>query len=360
MKNYRPGDKYFKKLSQFLILGFLLASQVSDANELESKIKSAFEEGSLSGLHSVLVYHKGKIVAENYFQGRDYKFSNSLGNRRFSAESLHDIRSITKNITSLLYGIALSEGLVENPDSILVDQFPYQDLKTDPARRKILVHHALAMTMGTEWDESVPYTSTENDEIAMESAPDRYRYVLDRPLVSEPGEVWNYNGGAPTLIGQMISKGVGIPIDLYAKERLFFPLGITNYEWLTGSDGTPSTAAGLRLTNHDLAKIGLMMLNNGKYNGKQIVPESWIAESMIQRSVRTRSWQYGYLWWLSPADIEPTSYDGFGNGGQRLYISSQAKIVIVIFAGNYNIKGAWKVPDKLINEIIIPSLYKSE
>jgi CubicO group peptidase (beta-lactamase class C family) len=135
---------------------------------------------------------------------------------------------------------------------------------------------------------------------------------------------------------------------------------ISNFEWLSGSDGTPSTASGLRMSNHDLAKIGLMLLNNGEYKGAQIVPKSWITESIVQRSVRPRAWQYGYLWWLSPADIEPTSIDGFGNGGQRLYVSFDAETVIGIFSGNYNKSGAWKMPDTIINEIIVPMIYKSK
>ena len=272
-----------------------------------------------------------KLLYEEYFRGKDQTYGTSFGLRNFDSDSLHDIRSVTKNITGLIYGIALSEGLVASQDSVLVDQFPYQDLKNDPERRKIKIEHALAMTMGIEWDESVPYTSSANSEIAMEDAPDRYRYALGRPLVNEPGTVWNYNGGAPTLIGQIITKGTAKTITQYATEKLFSPMEISNFEWLSGSDGTPSTASGLRMSNHDLAKIGLMLLNNGEYKGVQIVPKSWITESIVQRSVRPRSWQYGYLWWLSPADIEPTSIDGFGNGGQRLYVSFYAETVIVFF-----------------------------
>lgn len=164
---------------------------------LEEKLSTAFDAGELNGLHAVLVIHKGETVVEKYFPGEDESWGTALGVRQFDGESLHDLRSVTKSITGLLYGIALSEGIVPGPESLLIDQFPqYADLTDDAERRQITVGHTLSMTMGTQWNEEVPYTNPANSEITMELAPDRYRFVLDRPIVHEPGMVWNYNGGA--------------------------------------------------------------------------------------------------------------------------------------------------------------------
>ena len=110
------------------------------------------------------------------------------------------------------------------------------------------------MKMGTEWNEDLPYSDPKNSEIAMEYAEDRYRFVLDRPMVNEPGDWWTYHGGAVAVIAKLIADGVGMPIDKYAEQKLFKPLGISEFEWVRGADDVPSAASGLRLTIHDLAK----------------------------------------------------------------------------------------------------------
>ena len=347
-------------LIQLIYCFFLMAVFISNAqaNELETKIEVAFEKGQLKGLHSVYVMHKGSVVAESYFSGHDERYGDRLGIRKFDASSLHDLRSITKSIVSLLYGIALSEGLVPDPDRILVDQFPqYEDLVNDSNRRKILIHHTLAMMMGTQWDESLPFTSSQNSEIAMERAPDRYRYALDRPIVNEPGKEWLYNGGATTLIGQIIAQGTGKPIDEYAKEKLFAPLNITEYEWLAGSDGTPAAASGLRMNPSDLAKIGLTLNNNGLYEGTQIIPPSWIKRSFTANTYDANTVGYGYFWFLAPADDPVKWVEAQGNGGQFFDLVQSSELVIVIFSGNYNHTDDWEMPVKLMDDIIFPALF---
>lgn len=350
-------NKVLQLTYSLLLIAILTANSL--ANELESKIETAFKEGQLKGLHAVYVLHKGNVVAESYFTGHDEIWGDSVGIRKFDAASLHDIRSITKSIVSILYGIALSEDLVPDTENSLLAQFPqYQDLVDDPDRQKISIHHALSMMMGVQWDESAPYTSVKNSEIAMERAPDRYRYALDRSMINAPGENWVYNGGATTLIGQIIAQGTGKSIDEYAEEKLFSPLGITHFEWSKGSDGTPSAAAGLRMKASDLAKIGLMLINNGLYENTQIVPPSWLKRSFTAYTTTTENkLRYGYFWWLSPADDPLIWVEGSGIGGQSLDLVKSSEYVSVIFAGNYNQPEAWKIPVKLLTEIISPILF---
>ena len=180
----------------------------------------------------------------------------------------------------MIYGIALGEGLVPGLDESLVAQFPqYPDLAADPQRQKITIRNTLSMKMGTEWNEDLPYTDPNNSEIAMELSADRYRFILDRPMVNKPGDRWTYNGGATAAIGYLIRKGTGKRISYYAEQKLFKPLGIEKVDWVSGRDGWPSTASGLRLTTHDLARIGTLILNGGKWNGRQIVPADWLNQS---------------------------------------------------------------------------------
>lgn len=324
---------------------------------LEAKLTRAFTSGELPGLHSALIIRRGETLAELYFPGADESWGRALGVREHGPDSLHDLRSVTKSITSLLYGIALSEGLVPSVDEPVVSQFPeYADLAADPARKAILIRHVLSMRMGTAWDETLPYTDPRNSEIAMELAPDRYRYVLEQPVISTPGEQWNYSGGATALIGRLIAKGAGMPLDAYARDKLFKPLGILRFEWRRGGDREPSAASGLRMTAPDLARIGLMIQNGGRHAGRQIVPEDWLKQSFRARASLQGGLRYGFFWWLHPKGDPPLGVAAFGNGGQRLSIGLESSLTVVVFAGNYNDPQAWKVPVKVLTDFALPAV----
>ncbi len=336
-----------------------IASSTLYAEErmLEKRLTEAFEAEELKGLHSVFILHKGEILVETYFPGLDQRWGLDIGVIDHNATRLHDLRSVTKSITGLLYGIALSEGMVPDLDAPLVDQFPeYTDLPDMPKRRKILVRHALSMTMGVEWDESAPYNSTRNSEIAMEYSEDRNRYALEQRIINEPGTHWTYSGGATTLIGTLISRGTGMPLEVFARQKLFDPLGIENYEWVKGRDGTVAGSSGLRMTTHDLAKIGQVMMNHGMWQGKQIVSAEWVEESITPRINIPDGLRYGYFWWLAGEGAPPYWYAGFGNGGQRLMMNPNNQMVAVIYAGNYNKPDAWKLPVKVLVDFVLPEI----
>lgn len=346
-------------LALSLLLLLLSSRLAAQERPLQDAIAAGFKAGDLAGLHSVLVMQKGEILAENHFEGSDWSWARSLGVRQHGPKTLHDIRSVTKSIIGLLYGIALAEGKVPGLGKSLIAQFPeYADLARDQKRRAIRVEHTLSMKMGTEWNEALPYSDPRNSEIAMERAKDRYRFALDRKMVSEPGSQWVYNGGAVALIAALIQRGTGLPIDKYAEAKLFKPLGISRYEWIRGRDGVPSAASGLRMTIHDLAKIGTLVLQKGKFDGKQIVPASWLSTSFTPRSDLRSGLRYGYLWWLAAKSWgDPPSWvAGFGNGGQRLTVQGKNGLVLVVFAGNYNRRDAWKLPVRIINKYMVPEI----
>ncbi|MEM9360351.1 MAG: serine hydrolase, partial [Pseudomonadota bacterium] len=228
-------------LALSLLLLLLSSRLAAQERPLQDAIAAGFKAGDLAGLHSVLVMQKGEILAENHFEGSDWSWARSLGVRQHGPKTLHDIRSVTKSIIGLLYGIALAEGKVPGLGKSLIAQFPeYADLARDQKRRAIRVEHTLSMKMGTEWNEELPYSDPRNSEIAMERAKDRYRFALERKMVSEPGSQWVYNGGAVALLAALIQRGTGLPIDKYAEAKLFKPLGISRYEWIRGRDGVPS------------------------------------------------------------------------------------------------------------------------
>lgn len=311
-------------------------------------------------LHAVLLVRHGQLALERYYQGEDERWGQPRGRVDFAPWELHDLRSVTKSIVSLLYGIALDEGKVPPPDATLIDHFPeYQELNVDPLRRRMLVAHALSMTLGAEWDESLPYADPRNSEHAMDLVEDRYRFVLERPLVTEPGTCWVYNGGATALLGRLIVKGSGCSLRDYARTKLFVPLGIAKYDWVQGSDGDFIAASGLRLRPRDLAKFGQLVLNGGCWHNQQIVPAHWLKHSFQTRVKADDTVDYGYHWWLGRQPVNGQRWiAGVGNGGQRLAVMPHLNLVIVIMAGNYNQPHAWKLPIAITNEVVIPALLR--
>jgi CubicO group peptidase (beta-lactamase class C family) len=338
------------------------------APDLPDKLAARVRSGQLNGLHSVLVSHNDRLVLERYYQGADEAWGNPLGTVTFGPDTLHDLRSVTKSVVGLLYGIALDRGLVPPPDAPLLGQFPeYPDLAADPARARLTVANALTMTMGFEWDEQRPYTDPTNSEIAMENAADRYRYALDRPIVAAPGTRWIYSGGAVALVGALIARGTGMKLQAFARQALFAPLGIEQFEWAEGSDGVASAASGLRLRPRDLLRIGTLVLAQGKWGEQQIVSRAWLDASLKPAisisGGNLAGIDYGRLWYLgegaTPALTGPHRWiAGFGNGGQRLWLMPDAGLAVAILCGNYNTPDQSVTPVRVWREIVLANLLR--
>jgi CubicO group peptidase (beta-lactamase class C family) len=329
-------------------------------SRLLSAIGAAVRNGRLRNLHGVVVVRHDRLVFERYFAGRDERLGMPLGEVRFDADTLHDVRSVTKSVVGLLYGMAQHDGCVGPVDRPLLDAFPeYPDLQADPGRAKILVQHALSMTMGIEWDETLPYSDPRNGERRMDAAPDRNRFVLEQPLVAPPGARWTYCGGATAVVAQLVSRGTGRPLLDYATERLFTPLGIDRFEWITDRLGEPSAAAGLRLRPRDLARIGQLVLHRGRWGEREIVPDAWLRESVAPRADVEPLVRYGYFWWLASSAIgdAATPWIGaVGNGGQRLFVVPELDLIVVVTAGNYNQPENWRTPTAVLGQFVLPAL----
>lgn len=306
------------------------------ATDLGERLERAVKDGDIHNLHTVFIARQGRRVFEYHGQGPDERWGTPLGTVRFDADSLHDLRSVSKSIVGLLYGIALQRGLVPALDTPLLDAFPaYADLARDERRREIRVVHALNMTLGLEWNEDLPYSDPNNSEIAMERSPDRCRYVLERPIVATPGQRWRYSGGATALLGQLIARGAGQPLLAFAQDTLFIPLGITQAEWTPGLDGNAAAASGLRLSAADLARIGQLLLQRGSWNGRGVVPAEWIAASLTPQALAFDGLRYGHHWYIAPRRGGGATWMALGLGGQRLVVMPELELVYVIQMGNY-------------------------
>ncbi len=320
---------------------------------MRDRLAAVVEAGQVDGLHGVVAVRGGRTVIEHYGEGPDFSWGKALGVLRFGPETLHDLRSVTKSVTALLYGTALADGLVPEPDAPLLAQFPqYPDLRAEPDRARLTVEHALTMTLGLEWREEIPYDSPANAEIAMELAPDRYRYVLERPVVEAPGGRWSYCGGATALLGGLIAEGTGRPLAEYARAALFEPLGIERYEWMAGDDGVASAASGLRLAPRDLARIGELVLAEGEWQGRPVVPAGWI-RTMVQPRLKT-DWGagYGYHWYLDTVAGRRVVMAA-GNGGQRLAVVPDLDLAVAVVAGNYDTPDQWRTPLTVLERVVL-------
>ena len=345
-------------------------SEAGFTSDLEALLDKAITEKRVWNLHGLVIVRKRRLVLERYFEGDDNARGRPLGKVAFKADTLHDLRSVSKSIVGLLYGIALADRKVPPPDAPLFGSFPeYTDLSTDPARNRWTIHNVLTMTMGTDWDElSVPYSDPTNSEIAMDMAPDRYRFVLGGPVVMEPGKRWNYNGGATALLARIIAKGTSKPLHAFAREALFDPLGIGPTEWFTDRGGEAIAASGLRMTPRDLARIGLMMLRAGMWSERRVVPAQWIERSTSPMVDVDEISRYGYQWYLGKFAFAVSTgprwnrsrlehfWSAIGNGGQRLFVLPGLDLAVAITAGNYDTRDQWVPPSRVIREVVLPSV----
>lgn len=297
--------------------------------------------------HAVLIEHAGQLVYEAYLEGNDeVPDSDTAKHRAFDADSLHDLRSVSKSVTSALLGIALGDDYAEALAAPVTTHL--EGVWFGPEMGAVTLQHVLTMTAGIEWDQwAHPYGDPKNDEYQLSLADDPVAMVLNRPVKHRPGTVWKYSSGLTQVLAGIIEQRTGKRLDVYAEEMLFKPLGITEFEW-HGSrhwrpEGTPSAGWGLRLRARDLAKIGSLFLHMGVWKGRQIVPAEWVRLSG-QRHVVEMPWGsrgvygYGFQWWSGRSKSIP-SYQiigAFGNGGQRLLIVPDRHLAVTVLAGNYD------------------------
>jgi CubicO group peptidase (beta-lactamase class C family) len=332
--------------------------------DMRARLTQARQDGRASGLHALLVSRKGALVFEYYGEGEDEQWGRPIGNVVFALDVLHDLRSATKSVVGLVYGIARAAGKVPPPQAKLYEQFPeYADLAKQPGRDRLTVHHALSMTLGLEWEElAIPYGDQRNSEVEMEAAPDRFRFILERPIVGEPGVKWTYCGGATALLGRMIARGTGEDLSAYSRRVLFDPLGFGPAEWTRGGDGEPRAASGLRLLPRDMLKIGQLALAGGAWNGRQIVASDWVKRATTPAVAIDPGFSYGYHWYIGEvvAGTPARSHHwvgGIGWGGQRLYVLPTLDLVVAMNCGNYDkpLAEQARISRALLTEVVLPS-----
>lgn len=303
-------------------------------------LAKTFEVFHNQGVHSLAIIRNGVWVAGAYKEG-------------IQAEIPQDMKSVTKSVTSALVGIALAEGKLKSPEQRLAAFFP--ELESDPVKSKIRLKHLLSMTSGLAWKNHNEQSSNE-----MMHAPDWVQYILDHPGQYEPGEEFNYSNGDAHLLSAVLEKVTGESMFSYAKSRLFEPLGITNVNWSNDHQGLTIGAWALALTLQDMAKIGQLYLGEGQWEGKEIIPRSWIRTSLVKRIFMNYSngtqGSYGYFWWsktLAPGLVRGSRkpidiFYASGSGGRRIFTIPDLNLVVVLTADS----GDVDMPENLLNHVV--------
>jgi CubicO group peptidase (beta-lactamase class C family) len=263
---------------------------------------------------SLMIVRHGKIVAEAYYAP-------------YVAGVSHDLRSVTKSVTGTLSAIAVRDGLFDSVDHPVMDYFSDRQISNlDDNKKAITIQSLLDMTSGIEWLEKA-YTPDE-PLMRMYASPDRTAFVLNQPMSGAPGNKFYYNSGNPYLLSALISKKTGRSAFDFAKQQLFEPLGITSAKWGdVDAQGVTDGEAGLSLAPHDMAKIGYLYLHSGAWDGKQIIPSSWVDRARAGKVTATFGYRYGNLWWSLP---EKGAYMAQGRHSQLILVLPKLDIVAVM------------------------------
>jgi CubicO group peptidase (beta-lactamase class C family) len=334
-----------------------------DVQRLDA-LTAAIRNQTYPNVHALLIEKDGRLVYEEYFEGEDVRRgSGPLGHVVFDTHTLHDVRSVTKSVTSALVGIAIGSGLIESLDQPLVTFFPQHADLAGPEKHAITVRHALTMSTGLEWSEALPYDDLNNDERRLNRSADPAGFVLSRPVAAKPGTVFNYSAGDTQLLAGAVERATGRPLDAYAKDVLFAPLGITEFEWVRDTAGEPSAASGLRLRPLDLARFGSLYLTGGRWRGTQIIPSSWIEATLTRQmelpTADSDGGRHGYtlLWWHSRFDTsrgEVVVVNASGNGGQNVFVVPALRLAVTVLGGRYN-EGDF-LTEAILLDHILPAL----
>jgi CubicO group peptidase (beta-lactamase class C family) len=320
-------------------------------------------EQRATAVHSVVVVRHRKLVFEQYFPGEDQPWGQPEGQHEFTATTKHDMRSASKSVTSLLVGIAIDRRLIADVDEPVLKFFPDKAAVKQAGWDAITLRHLLTMSSGIKWDEARDWTDPKNDEPHLTFEADPIGYVLAKPIAAPPDALWTYNGGGTELLGNILERASGKPLEAFAREVLFQPLGITDIEWKAYKNGKIAAAAGLRLRPRDAAKLGQLVLNRGQWNGQQVVSADWIAQSITPRFQAIGFFGstlfYGYQWWMgrSLAGGKEIKWIGaFGWGGQRLFIVPELDLVMMTTAAQYGQPKEGLAAIDILSNIVIPSV----
>lgn len=265
-----------------------------------------------------------------------YNYFSAWWHPYYRRGELHTLQSVTKTITSVVIGTAVTRGEFPSLDTPVLSFFDTSAIANlDDRKRRMTIRHLLTMTAGQDWHENRPFTDTANTTLGLERSYDWVRFTLDRPMADEPGARWVYNSGASQLLSAIFYRATGTDIEEYAARHLFAPLGIRDWYWKRTPAGLADTEGGLYLAAEDVARIWKLFLDGGRWGEAQVVSEAWVRASVtpaIDTDGQPGGASYGYKWWLFPHPLDPSRFiwAGSGFGGQFPLAFPEEDLIIVV------------------------------
>lgn len=285
-------------------------------------------------LHSLLIIRNGYLVSETYFGV-------------YQQDTRHELYSCTKSFVSTLIGIAIDKGYIDRTDHRIVDFFPeYTVANLDEQKETMTLEDLLTMRSGLDWQEGDPVYG------AMYRSPDWVQFVLDKPMAQPPGSRFNYCSGCSHILSAILQQTTGMNPRDFAEQYLFQPLGISNIQWDTDAAGIPIGGWGLQITPRDMAKLGYLYLQDGQWDGQQIISAKWVENATRKHTETDGALGYGYQWWTYPS---LAAYTALGRYGQTIFVIPGADLVIVTTAEMENHDEVFQ----LIEQYILPAAQQS-
>jgi CubicO group peptidase (beta-lactamase class C family) len=301
-----------------------------------------YNASQMENIYGLMVFKNGYLVAEDYWH---------IG----SPAQAVNIHSVTKSITSALVGIALEQGCLTSLDQKMIEFFPeLADQIKDPRKKQITIRQMLQMRAGYPWEESTA------ELFELLTTGFHTSNLVDVPLVRDPGTGFEYSNLTPHILGIIVARACETDLKSFAQEHLFSPLGVEPSFWQKDWDGNYLGFSDIHLSAHDLAKFGLLYLNDGKYNGTQLVPADWVHNSLQVYSENAwkikvgRNWRdngYGYQWWSVRAG-DYRYHLAWGHGGQQIVVLDELDMVIVVTVDPLHLQWGdrpWKLEKSSLN-----------
>jgi CubicO group peptidase (beta-lactamase class C family) len=289
-----------------------------------NQLDAHFSEGHFGNVHSFIVWQSGEKLYEY----------NQLG---ATLDELFKVWSISKSVVSAAYGAAIQQGFVDGVDSPIAESFPeFAELyAADPLRNQIKVVDLLTMRSGFKWQE----TGNPSDYRLFARSNDWMAYMAEQEMARPAGELFVYNTANTIVLAEIISRQVDQPFEAFVVQSLFSKMGITNWRWEYGPNQVVQAGGGLNISPNDMLKIGQLYLNNGMWEGEQLVSPEWIQESVSVKTSIPGYLDYGYHWWMVPDNgklVESLKInDAFfasGLGGNYIWVVPHLDLVVVVAA----------------------------
>lgn len=318
--------------------------------EMDAKVNG----GDYERITSILIVQNGQLIYEKYYNGSTEK-------------SLHNTRSATKTMATFLTGIAKDQGLVSETDKI----FKYLKHKNpvknpDPRKDNIIIEDLLTMSCILETDDS-NYFSRGHEE-RMYFIEDWTQFLIDLPIRSYPfnpkpaeqpyGRFFHYSSAQASAMSEILQNAINEPLHEFAKKHLFTPLEISEYKLDFTPTGYLNTAGGSNYRSQDLLKFIQLCLNDGVWNGKQLISKEWIKLASTPKASAREGVDYGYFLWLEAfgKDKKYNSFYMSGNGGNRMHAFKELNATVVVTTTNYGNRNAHDYVNEILNNYIVPVL----